>query len=78
MTHDRVHRNEFNLSHEYLASMLGVRRPTVSLIAGALQQAGAIRYHRGVVNIVDRARLEYSACGCYAAIRGQFESLPAA
>jgi CRP-like cAMP-binding protein len=78
MTHDRVHRNEFNLSHEFLASMLGVRRPTVSLIAGALQQAGAIRYHRGVVNIVDRARLEYAACECYAAIRGQFESLPAA
>ena len=78
MTHDRVHRNEFNLSHEFLASMLGVRRPTVSLIAGALQQAGAIRYHRGVVNIVDRARLEYCACECYAAIRGQFESLPAA
>ncbi|RPI52535.1 MAG: Crp/Fnr family transcriptional regulator [Acidobacteria bacterium] len=78
MTHDRVHQNELNLSHEFLAAMLGVRRPTVSLIAGALQHAGAIRYHRGVVNIVDRAQLERRACECYAAIRGQFERLPAA
>ncbi len=78
MTHDRVHRNDFNLSHEFLAGMLGVRRPTVSLIAGALQHAGAIRYHRGVLNIVDRARLEDTACECYAAIRGQFKRLLAA
>ena len=78
MTHDRVHRDQFNLSHEFLAGMLGVRRPTVSLIAIALQQAGVIRYHRGVVNIVNRARLEELACECYAAIRGQFQRLHAA
>ncbi len=78
MTHDRVGRNEFNLSHEFLANMLGVRRPTVSLIAGALQHAGAISYHRGVMTIVDRAKLERSSCECYAAIRDQFERLRAA
>ncbi len=78
MTHDRVGRNEFNLSHEFLANMLGVRRPTVSLIAGALQHAGAISYHRGIMTIVDRAKLERSSCECYAAIRDQFERLRAA
>lgn len=78
MTHDRVGRDEFNLSHEFLANMLGVRRPTVSLIAGALQHAGAISYHRGVMHIVDREKLQRSSCECYAAIRDQFERLRAA
>jgi len=78
MTHDRLRRNEFNLSHEFLAAMLGVRRPTVSLIAASLQHAGVIRYSRGLMSILDRARLEESACECYATIRGQFERLHAA
>jgi hypothetical protein len=44
--------------------MLGVRRPSVTVAAGALRQAGLIEYHRGVVTILDRPRLEEAACEC--------------
>jgi CRP-like cAMP-binding protein len=47
MTDDRMHHREFHLSHEFLAVMLGVRRPTVSVVAGTLQAAGLIRYPQG-------------------------------
>lgn len=47
MTHDRVHEPDFHLSHEFLAVMLGVQRPTVTLVAGTLQDAGLIRYRHG-------------------------------
>jgi CRP-like cAMP-binding protein len=67
--HDRVGQDELPVTHEALAEMLGVRRPTVSLAAGALQQAGLIRYRRGIVQIRDRAGLEKAACECYAAMR---------
>jgi CRP-like cAMP-binding protein len=55
MTHDRVHQNEFHLSHEFLAMMLGASRPTVSVVAGQLQKAGLISYVHGRVTVVDRA-----------------------
>jgi hypothetical protein len=45
-----------------------VRRPTVTAVAGALQKAGLIRYHRGRITVVDRKGLEAAACECYAAI----------
>ena len=56
---------EFAVTQDFLAARLGVRRPTVSVVASALQKAGLIRYHRGVVRILDRARLEQSACDCF-------------
>jgi CRP-like cAMP-binding protein len=65
LTHDRVDSDEFSLSHEFLAFMLGVERSTVTLIAGALQRAGLIRYVHGRVTIVDRQGLEDAACECY-------------
>jgi CRP-like cAMP-binding protein len=75
VTHDRVQGDEFALTQEFLAAMLGVHRPSVSVVAGLFQQAGIIRYSRGHMTIVDRARLEESSCECYAAVRGQFERL---
>jgi len=56
-THDRMHEHDFNLSHEFLGLMLGVRRPTVSGVAGALQEAGLIRYSQGRVSVRNRKGL---------------------
>jgi CRP-like cAMP-binding protein len=73
LTHDRVGRDEFPLTHEVLATMLGVRRAGVSVAAASLQQSGFISYARGRFTIVDRAGLEDAACECYAAINDAFE-----
>jgi CRP-like cAMP-binding protein len=73
MTRDRVDSDEFPLTQEFLAQMLGVRRTTVSEIAGRLQYNGLIRYSRGQLTILDRARLEDLACSCYAVVRDEFE-----
>jgi CRP-like cAMP-binding protein len=77
MTHDRVGANRFPLTHEFLAQMLGVRRPTVTIVAGLLQAQGLIQYARGVVTIVDRRGLEEGSCECYGVVRQQFERLVA-
>jgi CRP-like cAMP-binding protein len=73
MTLDRVGRPEFSLTQEFMAQMLGVRRPTVSLTGAALQRAGLIRYTRGRITIVDRRGLESTACECYERIRREFD-----
>ena len=65
MAHDRVGRNEFPLTQEFVAMMLGVARPTVTIVAGTLQKAGLITYRRGRIAIVDREKLETAACECY-------------
>ena len=71
-TRDRVGRNEFPLTQEFLAVMLGVRRPTVTLAVGALQRAGLIDYgHRRMV-ILDRGGLEATSCECYAVVKKHF------
>jgi CRP-like cAMP-binding protein len=74
-THDRMHRQDFSLSHEFLAVMLGVARPTVSIVAGGLQDAGLIRYSRGRMTILDRDGLQTASCECYAVVRAQFDRL---
>ena len=71
--HDRVRGDTFQLSHEYLAVMLGTRRPTVTIAAGILQKAGFIRYSKGHITILDRAGLEASSCECYGRTRQLFE-----
>ncbi len=75
MTHDRMREQDFNLSHEFLAVMLGVHRPTVSVAAAALQQAGLIRYAYGRVMVRNRKGLEKASCECYAVIRARFDRL---
>jgi CRP-like cAMP-binding protein len=75
MTHDRIRQDEFHLSHEFLAMMLGATRPTVTLVAGALQKAGLINYRRGRITILDRKALEDASCECYSTVRGHFDRL---
>ena len=75
MTHDRVGADEFHLTQEFLAQMLGVRRPSVTVAAGELQRAGLIRYQRGRIRIADRAGLEAGACECYETVRAEFDRL---
>lgn len=71
LTHDRVEGDEFPLTQEYLALMLGVRRPTVTDIAQKLREEGLINYTRGRLTVTDRPRLEDCACACYGVIREQ-------
>ena len=73
-TSDRTERSRFTLTHEFFAIMLGAHRPSVSLAAKMLQQAGLITYHRGLVEILDRAALTDASCGCYRIITDQYES----
>lgn len=70
---ERAGADDFDLTHEFLAQMLGVRRATVTVIAGGLQNAGIIEYSRGHVQILDAERLQDSACECYAKIRAEYE-----
>ncbi len=62
---DRMESNEFPLTQEFVAMMLGATRPTVTVVAGVLQKAGLITYHRGHVTILDRGRLERASCECH-------------
>jgi CRP-like cAMP-binding protein len=75
LTHDRVGSDEFPLTQEFLAQMLGVRRPSVTLVAGILQQAGFIRFRRGRITITDRRGLESASCDCYRVLREVFDRL---
>ena len=75
MTHDRVGADEFHLTQEFLAQMLGVRRPSVTVAAGLLQKAGLIAYQRGRIRIVNRPGLEQGACECYDTVRQEFDRL---
>jgi CRP-like cAMP-binding protein len=75
MCRDRVGKDAFTLTHEFLAEMLGVRRQTVTVIAGKLQTAGIISYHRGVIHILDRKKLEAASCECYAAIKASYNRI---
>ena len=69
MTRDRVHANEFILTQEFLARMLGVRRVGVTQAASALQKLKVIRYTRGNITIIDPRGLETAACGCYETVK---------
>lgn len=69
MAHDRMTSNIVNLTHEFLAIMLGTDRPSVTLAAKYLQQAGAIEYKRRALTIVNRKLLEGISCGCYFAVQ---------
>jgi CRP-like cAMP-binding protein len=75
LTHDRVARDEFPLPQEFLAQMLGARRTSVTAVTGRLQQAGLIRYRRGIVRMLDRAGLEAASCECYGVIKQEYDRL---
>jgi CRP-like cAMP-binding protein len=75
MVHDRVDGDAFDLSHEFLGVMLGVRRQSVTEVAGTLQDAGLLTYRHGHVRVLDRQGLEAGACECYALMRRNFEAL---
>jgi CRP-like cAMP-binding protein len=67
MSQDRAHADQFPLTQEFVASMLGVRRVGVTAAAGALQRRGLIHYHRGELTVLDRPGLLAASCSCYAA-----------
>jgi CRP-like cAMP-binding protein len=75
MMHDRAGQDEFPMTHEFLALMLGARRPSISVAAAVLQKSGAIRYARGQMLVLDRPGLEAAACECYGVVQEQFDEL---
>ena len=72
---DRVDDNKIRFTHEFLSQILGVRRPTVTVVAKMLQEAGLIRYHRGQIEIINRQGLEARACECYAMMRKEIANV---
>jgi len=75
MTYNRARRSEFPIRHEFLASMLGVHRPTLSTAASMLQKAGLISYRYGKLTILSPEGLEKGACECYQLMESQFEKI---
>jgi CRP-like cAMP-binding protein len=77
MCHDRVERDDLQMTQEFISNMLGGRRETVTVAAGRLQDAGLIKYARGHITIVDRSGLESAACECYPAVAAVCDHLAA-
>jgi hypothetical protein len=69
MALDRVDTAQLHITHDFLATMLGTDRSSVSVAAGVLQKRGIIKYSRGMVKILDRQHLETFACECYRVIQ---------
>ena len=72
MSHDRVSGDQLKLTQEFLAIMLGVNRPSVSISATALQTLGYIRYSRGNIHIINRQALEELTCECYRIVKNEY------
>src|ERR1700691_4726676 len=75
MSHNRVGADDFLLTHEFLAQMLGVCRPTVTAVAGTLQEARLINLHRGRITVLDRKGLEAACCECYQVVASESDRL---
>lgn len=74
-TLDRIPSGELVMTQELVASMLGVRRESITQVAGKFQQAGYIRYRRGHISVLDRAGLESCACECYGVVKQELQRL---
>ncbi len=74
-TQDRAEGDEFHLTQEFLAFMLGVARQSVGIAVGELQERKLIEYHRGAMQILDRSALEAASCECYNIVRNEFTRL---
>ena len=72
---DRLQSNTLTMTHELIASMLGVRREGVTDAAGKLQRAGTIEYHRGRITVLDRPKLERTSCECYAVVKRETDRI---
>jgi len=72
---DRLRSNELKMTQELIANMLGVRREGVTAAAGELQKAGVIRYSRGRITVIDRAKLEQLSCECYSVVKKESDRL---
>lgn len=75
LSHDRLRRDRFEMTHEFLARMLGTRRAGVTVAANALREAGLIEYVRGQVTLRDRKGLEKASCECYRIVKADFDRL---
>jgi CRP-like cAMP-binding protein len=75
MTHDRVHSDQLEMTHEFISNMLGVRREGVTHAARSLQEKGLISYVRGHIRILNRPKLEAEVCECYAVVRVEHQRL---
>jgi hypothetical protein len=75
MYHSRADTDEFIMTHEFMAHMLGIRRAGVSEVAKKLQHEGLIDYYRGHFRILNRKGLEARACGCFTVVEEEFGSL---
>lgn len=73
MMHARASGESLAYTHEFLAHMMGVNRTSVTLAANSMQKAGLISYHRGTMQIKDRAGLEKACCECYAIVKARFD-----
>jgi CRP-like cAMP-binding protein len=72
MTRDRVNSNEFRITQEFLALMLGVRRVGVSMAMGTLRERKVITYRRGTITVLDHPGLVAAACGCYKTVKDSY------
>ena len=75
MSADRSHSDNFHVTQEFLAFMLGVRRVGITAAAGDLQRAGLIEYHRGEITVLNRHALQAAACSCYQTDRDGYDKL---
>lgn len=74
-THDRVSSDSFTMTQETMSTLVGIRRPGVSLALGALQKTGVVKHVKGQMHILDRRGLEAAACECHAVVKRQSAKL---
>lgn len=75
ITHDRVEGDRFFMTQEFMSTMLGVRRPGVTLAIGTLQRAGLVQHDRGSAQVLNRRGLEAASCECYGIVQRRFDWL---